>query len=97
MNDTVLFIYIYIYIYIYTLWGKFAECLNCCCMYMCVCVCVYICMCVYMYVYIYKTVLFLRNVCLRVPYDLHKPQQLPTQITPAWLVDLFNEGAACLP
>ena len=69
--------------------------------YVCMCMCVYMYVCIYVcifiYIYIYKTVLFLRNVCLRVPYDLHKPQQLPTQITPAWLVDLFNEGAACLP
>ena len=49
-------------------------------------------------IYIYSaTLLFLHNVYLRVPYDLHKKRQLPTQISSAWLVGLFNEGAACLP
>ena len=67
--------------------GNVADYLNCCCMYMCVCVRVYI------YIYI----LFLHNMYLRVSYDLQKKQQLPTQITPAWLVGLFNEGATCLP
>jgi len=53
--------------------------------------------CIYIYIYIYITLPFLRNVYLCVPYDLHKKQQLPTQITSTWLVGLFNEGAACLP
>ena len=67
--------------------GNVAEYLNCCS----------VCVCIYIYIYI-QQLYFSSTTCIYVLLMIFKrsSKQFPTHINSAWLVGLFNEGAACL-